>query len=233
MSPPLHPLVCAPPVSLRARQELSVPASLARSLHVPAPLRRCSQPSIATRIGSATESGAQVARIALEDAKRRGADSRPVVRSAPPHHIVALATGLCPTLRDSRPHLALSSGVPAAHLAAHYSSRVQLHPSAAPATYELIERTPVMQRAPTTQRAPGLLHTPATHRSNGRGAAQLRIHWGDARWSRTQLLGEIARGSWGMCRAEAQAKLRPTLPHPIDETAVPLGHWVEPVPLGC
>lgn len=26
--------------------------------------------------------------------------------------------------------------------------------------------------------------------------------WGDARWSRVQLLGEIARGSWGVCRAE-------------------------------
>merc|ERR1719203_1413539 len=25
--------------------------------------------------------------------------------------------------------------------------------------------------------------------------------WGDARWSRTQLLGEIARGDWGLCRA--------------------------------
>ena len=25
--------------------------------------------------------------------------------------------------------------------------------------------------------------------------------WGDARWSRTQLLGEIARGHWGMCKA--------------------------------
>eukprot|EP00511_Aplanochytrium_stocchinoi_P009393 CAMPEP_0204864464 /NCGR_PEP_ID=MMETSP1348-20121228/4080_1 /ASSEMBLY_ACC=CAM_ASM_000700 /TAXON_ID=215587 /ORGANISM="Aplanochytrium stocchinoi, Strain GSBS06" /LENGTH=597 /DNA_ID=CAMNT_0052015109 /DNA_START=240 /DNA_END=2033 /DNA_ORIENTATION=+ len=25
--------------------------------------------------------------------------------------------------------------------------------------------------------------------------------WGDARWSRTQLLGEIARGSWGLCAA--------------------------------
>lgn len=25
--------------------------------------------------------------------------------------------------------------------------------------------------------------------------------WGDAQWSRAQLLGEIARGSWGMCRA--------------------------------
>ena len=28
--------------------------------------------------------------------------------------------------------------------------------------------------------------------------------WGDARWSRTQLLGEIARGHWGMCRAYAR-----------------------------
>lgn len=26
--------------------------------------------------------------------------------------------------------------------------------------------------------------------------------WGDARWSRVQLLAEIARGSWGVCRAE-------------------------------
>jgi hypothetical protein len=25
--------------------------------------------------------------------------------------------------------------------------------------------------------------------------------WGDARWSRTQLLGEIAKGDWGLCRA--------------------------------
>ena len=26
------------------------------------------------------------------------------------------------------------------------------------------------------------------------------IFWGYAGWSRTQLLGEIARGGWGMCR---------------------------------
>ncbi len=30
----------------------------------------------------------------------------------------------------------------------------------------------------------------------------IHIYWGDARWSRTQLLGELARGSWGMCKAE-------------------------------
>jgi len=27
------------------------------------------------------------------------------------------------------------------------------------------------------------------------------VVWGDARWSRAQLLGEIARGHWGLCRA--------------------------------
>eukprot|EP00756_Hemistasia_phaeocysticola_P010170 Hpha_TRINITY_DN14999_c2_g10::TRINITY_DN14999_c2_g10_i1::g.143696::m.143696 len=31
----------------------------------------------------------------------------------------------------------------------------------------------------------------------------VRVWFGDARWSRTQLLGELARGGWGMCRAEA------------------------------
>jgi len=30
---------------------------------------------------------------------------------------------------------------------------------------------------------------------------QVYAFWGDARWSRTQLLGEIARGHWGLCRA--------------------------------
>jgi len=28
--------------------------------------------------------------------------------------------------------------------------------------------------------------------------------WGDARWSRVQLMGEIARGSWGLCRGDMQ-----------------------------
>eukprot|EP00756_Hemistasia_phaeocysticola_P010324 Hpha_TRINITY_DN15008_c2_g21::TRINITY_DN15008_c2_g21_i1::g.123942::m.123942 len=31
----------------------------------------------------------------------------------------------------------------------------------------------------------------------------IKCCWGSARWSRTQLLGELARGHWGMCRAEA------------------------------
>jgi len=33
--------------------------------------------------------------------------------------------------------------------------------------------------------------------------SQIKSFIGTARWSRTQLLGELARGGWGMCRAEA------------------------------
>jgi len=33
--------------------------------------------------------------------------------------------------------------------------------------------------------------------------ALVKAFWGTARWSRTQLLGELAQGGWGMCRAEA------------------------------
>ena len=33
------------------------------------------------------------------------------------------------------------------------------------------------------------------------GRGMVMVFWGDAQWSRAQLLGEIARGSWGMCRA--------------------------------
>lgn len=29
-------------------------------------------------------------------------------------------------------------------------------------------------------------------------AVTVKCFWGDARWGRTQLLGEIARGGWGM-----------------------------------
>ena len=34
-------------------------------------------------------------------------------------------------------------------------------------------------------------------------AAEVKVFWGDARWSRAQLLGEIARGNWGVCHAGA------------------------------
>lgn len=33
------------------------------------------------------------------------------------------------------------------------------------------------------------------------GSGRVLCFWGDAQWSRTQLLGEIARGHWGLCRA--------------------------------
>jgi len=33
------------------------------------------------------------------------------------------------------------------------------------------------------------------------GHGRVLTFWGDARWSRAQLLGEIARGHWGLCRA--------------------------------
>ncbi|CAK0882607.1 unnamed protein product, partial [Prorocentrum cordatum] len=38
--------------------------------------------------------------------------------------------------------------------------------------------------------------------SPGRARARpLMVFWGEARWHRTQLLGELARGDWGLCRA--------------------------------
>ena len=33
--------------------------------------------------------------------------------------------------------------------------------------------------------------------------------WGDAQWSRTQLLGEIARGHWGLCKASVAELIAP------------------------
>eukprot|EP00039_Didymoeca_costata_P018442 m.333469 g.333469 ORF g.333469 m.333469 type:complete len:516 (+) comp17149_c0_seq1:199-1746(+) len=46
-------------------------------------------------------------------------------------------------------------------------------------------------------------------------------YWGDARWSRTQLLGELARGSWGVCRAE----LNDILQSQTDRTTGELSLW--------
>ncbi|RHY28099.1 hypothetical protein DYB32_006264 [Aphanomyces invadans] len=37
----------------------------------------------------------------------------------------------------------------------------------------------------------------------------LMVFWGDAQWTRAQLLGEIARGSWGLCRADIEDILVP------------------------
>jgi len=41
--------------------------------------------------------------------------------------------------------------------------------------------------------------------------------WGDARWSRAQLLGEIAKGDWGLCRANV-GDLTATPPERWDNT---------------
>lgn len=48
------------------------------------------------------------------------------------------------------------------------------------------------------------------------GSGRVMVFWGDARWTRTQLLGEIARGHWGLCRASV-----------ADLTAAPSGRWGE------
>lgn len=42
---------------------------------------------------------------------------------------------------------------------------------------------------------------PANLEPIGSSTGKVMVFWGDARWSRTQLLGEIARGHWGLCRA--------------------------------
>lgn len=50
--------------------------------------------------------------------------------------------------------------------------------------------------------------TPATSSKASAGttspAPRLLVFWGHAGWTRRQLLGEAARGSWGLCRAEPQ-----------------------------
>lgn len=35
-------------------------------------------------------------------------------------------------------------------------------------------------------------------------SSKLRIFWGEARWQRTQLLGELAKGDWGLCQSTAE-----------------------------
>jgi hypothetical protein len=52
--------------------------------------------------------------------------------------------------------------------------------------------------------------SPGSSGGGGGGAAAVPLvpppprvaaFWGDARWSRTQLLGEISKGHWGLCKA--------------------------------
>lgn len=35
------------------------------------------------------------------------------------------------------------------------------------------------------------------------------VFWGDAQWSRVQMLGELARGHWGLCRASVADIIAP------------------------
>jgi putative AlgH/UPF0301 family transcriptional regulator len=48
---------------------------------------------------------------------------------------------------------------------------------------------------------PGNLEAASEAEAPRPGRGKVLVFWGDAQWSRAQLLGEIARGSWGMCRA--------------------------------
>jgi hypothetical protein len=41
------------------------------------------------------------------------------------------------------------------------------------------------------------------------GGPTVLVFWGDAQWSRVQLLGEIARGHWGLCRASVADLIAP------------------------
>lgn len=45
--------------------------------------------------------------------------------------------------------------------------------------------------------------------SPSHGGPCVLVFWGDAEWSRVQLLGEIARGHWGMCRASVADLITP------------------------
>jgi len=55
----------------------------------------------------------------------------------------------------------------------------------------------------------GLLLKPTNLEGLGSGGGTVMAFWGDAQWSRTQLLGELARGNWGMCRASVSELIAP------------------------
>ena len=50
---------------------------------------------------------------------------------------------------------------------------------------------------------------PANLTPHGPAGGVVHCVWGDAQWSRTQLLGEIARGHWGLCRASVAEMIAP------------------------
>ncbi|OQR83286.1 hypothetical protein ACHHYP_14913 [Achlya hypogyna] len=49
--------------------------------------------------------------------------------------------------------------------------------------------------------ADGIKVKPVNLEPAGDAGPRVYVFWGDAEWTRAQLLGEIARGSWGLCRA--------------------------------
>ena len=53
-------------------------------------------------------------------------------------------------------------------------------------------------------------------RRGGLESATVKVLWGDARWSRSQLLGELARGNWGVCRAHSLDIFAPEEEHYFD-----------------
>eukprot|EP00051_Salpingoeca_urceolata_P033154 m.19220 g.19220 ORF g.19220 m.19220 type:complete len:631 (+) comp5898_c0_seq1:395-2287(+) len=55
------------------------------------------------------------------------------------------------------------------------------------------------------------------------------VFWGDARWSRTQLLGELAKGSWGMCHADVSDAFAA---EPLGQQPDPKGLWTRLVTSG-
>jgi len=57
-------------------------------------------------------------------------------------------------------------------------------------------------RANAPSGAPGTTAS-TSGRSAALGSVRLYVFWGYAGWSRCQLMGEIARGSWGLCQASA------------------------------
>jgi len=59
----------------------------------------------------------------------------------------------------------------------------------AEADWQKIERKKVAQ---DKKNAPGPARPPTPNK-------EVMVFWGDGTWSRTQLIGEIARGGWGMC----------------------------------
>lgn len=68
----------------------------------------------------------------------------------------------------------------------------------------LMEIDEVTQNTPHNENAAAeeeVVSSRSASLTSGGGGGQVLAFWGDARWTRSQLLGEIARGHWGLCKA--------------------------------